>query len=47
MILSSDYKPEEVVGFDIVGKNGGEVVTIDLVEGYSTTAIEDKIKQGK
>ena len=47
LIKGKDYKPEEVVGFDIVGKNGGEVVTIDLVEGYSTTAIEDKIKQGK
>ena len=47
LIKGNDYKPEEVVGFDIVKKKGGEVVTIDLVEGYSTSAIEQKIKQGK
>ena len=47
LIKGNDYKPEEVVGYDIVKKKGGEVVTIDLVEGYSTSAIEQKIKQGK
>lgn len=47
LVKGKDYKPEEVVGYDIVTKKGGEVVTIDLVEGYSTTAIEEKIKQGK
>lgn len=46
LIKGNDYKPGEVVGYDIVKKKGGEVVTIDLVEGYSTTAIEQKIKQG-
>lgn len=38
-----DYKVEEIVGYDIVKANGGQVVTIDLVEGYSTTLIEKKI----
>ncbi len=46
LIKGNDYKAEEVVGYDIVKKKGGEVVTIDLVEGYSTSAIEQKIKQG-
>jgi bifunctional ADP-heptose synthase (sugar kinase/adenylyltransferase) len=31
------------VGYDIVTAKGGEVITIDLVPGYSTTAIEKKI----
>jgi len=33
-----------VVGADIVRKKGGEVLTVDLVEGYSTTGIIEKIK---
>ena len=47
LIKGKDYKPEDVVGYDIVNGNGGQVVTIDLVEGYSTTAIEQKIREGK
>jgi D-glycero-beta-D-manno-heptose 1-phosphate adenylyltransferase len=39
LVKGSDYKEDEIVGADIVKKNGGKVVTIDLVEGYSTTSI--------
>jgi len=45
LIKGSDYKPDEIVGSDIVLKRGGQVKTVDLVEGYSTTLIEKKIKQ--
>jgi rfaE bifunctional protein nucleotidyltransferase chain/domain len=38
-----DYKPKEVVGYDIVKQKGGEVVIIDIVEGFSSTSI---IKKG-
>jgi rfaE bifunctional protein nucleotidyltransferase chain/domain len=47
LVKGKDYSAEEVVGYDIVTKKGGKVVTIDLVKGYSTSAIEEKIKQGK
>jgi rfaE bifunctional protein nucleotidyltransferase chain/domain len=47
LVKGKDYKPEEVVGYDVVSKKGGQVITIDLIEGYSTTAIEQKIRQGK
>ncbi len=43
LIKGSDYKPEEIVGYDILKAKGGEVKTIDLVPGFSTTAIEQKI----
>ncbi|HON17732.1 MAG TPA: D-glycero-beta-D-manno-heptose 1-phosphate adenylyltransferase [Salinivirgaceae bacterium] len=46
LVKGSDYKPEEIVGYDIVTKNGGEVVTIDLVEGYSTTNIVNRLSKG-
>jgi D-glycero-beta-D-manno-heptose 1-phosphate adenylyltransferase len=44
LIKGSDYKPEDIVGYDIVMKKGGEIKTIDFVEGYSTSDIEKKIK---
>jgi rfaE bifunctional protein nucleotidyltransferase chain/domain len=43
LVKGADYRPEEIVGYDIVKAKGGRVVTIDLLPGYSTTAIEKKI----
>jgi len=43
LVKGADYKPEDIVGYDIVKNKGGEVVTIEFLEGYSTTAIEKKI----
>jgi rfaE bifunctional protein nucleotidyltransferase chain/domain len=43
LVKGGDYKPEEIVGYDTVTRNGGKVVTIDFVTGYSTTALEQKI----
>lgn len=45
LVKGADYKPEEIVGYDIVTAKGGEIVTIDLVEGYSTTGILNKIRK--
>ena len=45
LIKGSDYKIEDIVGYDIVTAKGGEVVTIDFVEGYSTTSIIEKLKK--
>lgn len=44
LVKGSDYKNEDIVGHDIVKENGGAVVTIDLLPGYSTTSIIQKIK---
>ncbi len=43
LVKGADYKPEEIVGYDIVKNKGGQIVTIEFLEGYSTTAIEKKI----
>jgi D-glycero-beta-D-manno-heptose 1-phosphate adenylyltransferase len=43
LVKGADYKPEDIVGYDIVTNKGGKVVTIEFLEGYSTTAIEKKI----
>ena len=44
LVKGSDYKPEDIVGYDIVIAKGGKVVTVDLVEGFSTTGIINKMK---
>ncbi len=46
LIKGSDYKPEDIVGYDIVKAKGGEVRTLDFLPGFSTSAIEKKILQG-
>lgn len=43
LVKGSDYKAEDIVGYDIVKAKKGEVVTIDIVDGYSTTAIVTKL----
>ncbi len=45
LVKGSDYLAENIVGADVVKKNGGEVKTIDFVPGYSTTRIVEKIKR--
>jgi D-glycero-beta-D-manno-heptose 1-phosphate adenylyltransferase len=44
LVKGGDWKPEQIVGHDTVKARGGEVVSIDYLPGYSTTAIEQKIK---
>jgi len=46
LVKGADYKPEEIVGYDIVKARGGEIKTIEFLPGYSTSAIEQKIKKG-
>ncbi len=52
LVKGADYDPEEtdktskkyIVGRDAVVANGGKVVAIDLVPGFSTTAILNKAR---
>ncbi len=39
LVKGSDYNPEDIVGYDIVKAKGGEIKTIELTEGYSTTNV--------
>lgn len=41
----ADYKAENIVGYDIVTQRGGNVETIVLEEGFSTTNVIEKIKK--
>lgn len=44
LVKGSDYTVENIVGADVVIANGGQVKTIDLVAGYSTTGLVQKMK---
>ena len=39
-----DYKINTIVGHEIVQENGGEVILVPFVDGFSSTNIIDKIK---
>lgn len=45
LVKGDDYSIETIVGADFVLANGGDVKTIALVEGYSTTKLIEKIKK--
>ena len=45
LVKGGDYVPENVVGAAWVLKHGREVKTIQLLEGFSTTNIESRMKK--
>ncbi len=47
LVKGGDWKSDQIVGSDIVIKNGGTVRSLKFVDGYSTTALEQKIRQGR
>jgi len=47
LVKGSDYNAEDIVGYDIVKSKGGEIKTLDFLEGFSSTKIIDKIKNEK
>jgi len=44
LVKGGDYTMEEIVGAKEVKLNGGRVVINSLIDGYSTTAMIDKLK---
>ena len=44
LVKGGDWEPAKIVGSDIVQSYGGQVISIPFIDGYSTTAIETKIK---
>lgn len=44
LVKGGDYEIASIIGADIVLARGGRVLTLPFVVGYSTTSIEQKIK---
>lgn len=47
LVKGNDYKPEDIVGYDILKAKNGEVKTLDFIEGFSSTSIIEKIQSLK
>lgn len=43
LVKGGDYQPKDIAGYDIVKARGGEVVTIDFIDGYSTTSLLNRL----
>jgi D-glycero-beta-D-manno-heptose 1-phosphate adenylyltransferase len=43
LVKGDDYEIEKIVGYDLVKANGGEIITIPFLKGYSTTKIIEHI----
>ncbi len=47
LVKGGDWPPSEIVGADVVTAAGGEVLSLPYVEGYSTTALIERIIKGR
>lgn len=47
LVKGGDWQPAQIVGSDLVLAQGGQVLSLPFVTGYSTTNIEQKIKNSE
>jgi D-beta-D-heptose 7-phosphate kinase/D-beta-D-heptose 1-phosphate adenosyltransferase len=47
LVKGGDYSREQVVGHEIVEANGGEVMLVDILAGFSTTSLVKRARDGK
>jgi len=46
LVKGDDYAIDGIVGHEFVLNNGGQVLTVPLVPGYSTSRIVEKVRRG-
>ncbi len=44
LVKGGDWKPDEIIGSDFVKSYGGQVLSLPLVNGYSSSIIVDKVR---
>ena len=45
LVKGGDWKPDQIVGSDLVLKNGGKVRSLTFLEGYSSSKIIEKMER--
>jgi D-beta-D-heptose 7-phosphate kinase/D-beta-D-heptose 1-phosphate adenosyltransferase len=45
LVKGGDYAREQVIGHEIVAANGGEIVLVDILEGFSTTSLVRRARE--
>jgi D-beta-D-heptose 7-phosphate kinase/D-beta-D-heptose 1-phosphate adenosyltransferase len=46
LVKGADWAPDQVVGREVVEAHGGRVLLIPVVEGFSTTALVERLRRG-
>ncbi len=46
LVKGGDWTEDKIVGAEYVRANGGDVRSLDLVEGFSTTSLVERIRKG-
>lgn len=46
LVKGGDWAPKDIVGSELVLAKGGEVRSLKMVDGYSTTALVERIRHG-
>ena len=46
LVKGGDYTREQVVGYEIVEAQGGQVLLVDILSGFSTTSLVDRARGG-
>lgn len=44
LVKGADYTRDQIVGGDVVERGGGRVVRVELVEGFSTTQLVERLR---
>ncbi|RMG92131.1 MAG: D-glycero-beta-D-manno-heptose 1-phosphate adenylyltransferase [Zetaproteobacteria bacterium] len=44
LVKGGDYRPEEIVGSELVRRHGGQVIVMPFLRGYSSTALIERIR---
>jgi D-beta-D-heptose 7-phosphate kinase / D-beta-D-heptose 1-phosphate adenosyltransferase len=47
LVKGGDYRRDQVVGHEIVDAQGGEVLLVEVLPGFSTTSLVDRARGGK
>jgi D-glycero-beta-D-manno-heptose 1-phosphate adenylyltransferase len=47
LVKGGDWVVKDIVGSDIVFAYGGEVISLDFIEGYSSTELIERMKNGE
>jgi D-beta-D-heptose 7-phosphate kinase / D-beta-D-heptose 1-phosphate adenosyltransferase len=47
LVKGGDYTRDQVVGHEVVEAGGGEVLLVDILEGFSTTSLVQRAREGK
>jgi D-beta-D-heptose 7-phosphate kinase/D-beta-D-heptose 1-phosphate adenosyltransferase len=47
LVKGGDYTRDQVVGHEVVEAGGGEILLVDILQGFSTTSLVQRAREGK